>query len=160
MVICLICWISYSIRLFLKKIYYRKEYLIKMKNCHFFAWKILTESAAINIIPLRLNCKKELLFNVKGHNMKNQSHLPVNNDQLMNIIIEIFSEILVNLEKSKNNEDKYYDSADVKRLLNISDSTLFRNRKSQKIPYVKIGRKIFYLKSFFTTALRKWGYFF
>ncbi|MDR6157132.1 hypothetical protein QF023_000648 [Chryseobacterium sp. SLBN-27] len=87
--------------------------------------------------------------------MKNQSHLPVNNDQLMNIIIEIFSEILVNLERSKNNEDQYYDSADVKRLLNISDSTLFRNRKSQKIPYVKIGRKIFYPKSFFTTALRK-----
>jgi len=87
--------------------------------------------------------------------MKNQSHPPFHHDELMNIIIEIFSEILSTLEKSKNNEVQYYDSADVKRLLNISDSTLFRIRKSQKIPYVRIGRKIFYPKSFFTATLRK-----
>ncbi|NML57511.1 helix-turn-helix domain-containing protein [Chryseobacterium cheonjiense] len=49
----------------------------------------------------------------------------------------------------------YYDSAYVKRLLNISDSTLFRIRKSQKIPHIRIGRKIFYPKSFFNTTLRK-----
>ncbi|MFN4365990.1 helix-turn-helix domain-containing protein [Chryseobacterium hispalense] len=87
--------------------------------------------------------------------MKNQSHLPLHQEQLMTAILEIFSEILLHLEKSKKDEVQYYDSADVKRLLNISDSTLFRIRKSHKIPHIRIGRKIFYRKSFFTTALRK-----
>ncbi|UPQ76753.1 helix-turn-helix domain-containing protein [Chryseobacterium nepalense] len=91
--------------------------------------------------------------------MKNQSHPPFHHDELMNIIIEIFSEILLTLEKSKNNEVQYYDSADVKRLLNISDSTLFRIRKSQKIPYVRIGRKIFYPKSFLQLPSENEGIF-
>lgn len=123
--------------------------------------KILLRKATINLIPLRLNWKKQNYYwPLKSTKMKNQSHPPFHHDELMNIIIEIFSEILLTLEKSKNNEVQYYDSADVKRLLNISDSTLFRIRKSQKIPYVRIGRKIFYPKSFFTATLRKWGYFF
>jgi hypothetical protein len=87
--------------------------------------------------------------------MKNQSQPPLPKDQLMKAILEIFSEILAHLKKSKENEVMYYDSADVKRLLNISDSTLFRIRKSQKIPHIRIGRKIFYPKSFFNTTLRK-----
>lgn len=87
--------------------------------------------------------------------MKNQSQPPLPKDQLMKAILEIFSEILAHLKKSKENEVMYYDSADVKRLLNISDSTLFRIRKAQKIPHIRIGRKIFYPKSFFTTTLRK-----
>ncbi|WP_373464108.1 hypothetical protein [Chryseobacterium ginsenosidimutans] len=37
----------------------------------------------------------------------------------------------------------------------MSDSTLFRFRKSQSIPHVKIGRKIFYPKSFFNNAFKK-----
>lgn len=52
-------------------------------------------------------------------------------------------------------ETEYYDSADVKRLLNISDSTLFRIRKAQLIPHIKIGKKIFYPKSFFKNTFRK-----
>ncbi|MDD3773305.1 MAG: helix-turn-helix domain-containing protein [Weeksellaceae bacterium] len=39
--------------------------------------------------------------------------------------------------------------SDVKRILNISDSTLWRMRKDNKIPYVKIGRTNFYPKVFF-----------
>jgi len=76
-------------------------------------------------------------------------------DQLMNAVLVVFEEILNTLRKNQINDSQYYDNADVKRLLNISDSTLFRIRKSGSIPYVKIGKKIFYPKSFFKNIFRK-----
>ncbi|WES99439.1 helix-turn-helix domain-containing protein [Chryseobacterium arthrosphaerae] len=69
-------------------------------------------------------------------------------------LLALLSEILHILQKKESDHFPYYDSADVKRLLNISDSTLHRIRKSEKIPYVKIGNKIFYPKSFFNNAFK------
>jgi hypothetical protein len=69
-------------------------------------------------------------------------------------LFRIFSELLAQLKKSKQHESPYYDSADIKRMLNISDSTLHRIRKSEKIPYFRIGRKIFYPKSVFNEDFR------
>ncbi|MFZ4928926.1 helix-turn-helix domain-containing protein [Chryseobacterium sp. Mn2064] len=69
-------------------------------------------------------------------------------------LMALFVEILRALQNKEPEHFPYYDSADVKRLLNISDSTLHRIRKSKKIPHVKIGNKIFYPKSFFNTAFK------
>lgn len=87
--------------------------------------------------------------------MKKKSGIPMYDDELLNAILAVFVEILNTLQENQTQDSQYYDSADVKRLLNISDSTLFRIRKSQNIPYVKIGKKIFYPKSFFKNTLKK-----
>jgi hypothetical protein len=47
----------------------------------------------------------------------------------------------------------WYDNADVKKLLNISDSTLARYRKNEKIPFTKKLGKILYPKDFFDKVL-------
>ncbi|WP_050009485.1 helix-turn-helix domain-containing protein [Flavobacterium sp. B17] len=78
--------------------------------------------------------------------MKKKPNDPMNEGQLLRAIFDIFSEILIHLQKSGPHESPYYDNADLKRMLNISDSTLLRIRRSQGIPYVRIGRKIFYPK--------------
>ena len=87
--------------------------------------------------------------------MNNKTNSQPEGDQFMITVINYLSKILETLEKTQVNDSKYYDSADIKRLLNISDSTLLRIRKSQNIPHVRIGRKIFYPKSFFNNALKK-----
>ncbi|MDF2930851.1 MAG: DNA-binding protein [Chryseobacterium sp.] len=76
-------------------------------------------------------------------------------EQFATAILTLLSEILETLKKSPGNDLNYYDSADVKQLLNISDSTLHRLRKQNDIPHIRIGRKIFYPKSFFITALKQ-----
>ncbi|WP_312902969.1 helix-turn-helix domain-containing protein [Chryseobacterium taichungense] len=78
--------------------------------------------------------------------MKKNLNAPMNEEQLLTAILDIFSEILVHLQKPATHESPYYDNADLKRMLNISDSTLLRIRRSKDIPYVRIGRKIFYPK--------------
>jgi len=70
-------------------------------------------------------------------------------------VLVFLAEILEILKKNERHDTLYYDSADVKRLLNISDSTLHRIRKSQGIPCIRIGKKLFYPKSFFNNALKK-----
>lgn len=77
-----------------------------------------------------------------------------NEDSVMEVIIMLLSEILTTLKKNENTNALYYDSADVKKLLNISDSTLHRIRKERSIPHMKIGRKIFYPKTFFNNAFK------
>jgi hypothetical protein len=37
------------------------------------------------------------------------------------------------------------DNADLKRMFNLSDSTLRRRRKDGTLPFHKVGKKIFYL---------------
>ena len=86
---------------------------------------------------------------------KKPNNPPLYDQELTHTVLDIFSEILDTLRKKQIADSQYYDSADVKRLLNISDSTLFRIRKSQNIPHIKIGKKIYYPKSFFNTALKK-----
>lgn len=51
-------------------------------------------------------------------------------------------------------ENRYYDNSDLKRMLNLSDSTLYRMRKNKVIPYKKISGKIFYPKSYFDKAFK------
>lgn len=70
-------------------------------------------------------------------------------EQFKGTLLVFLSEILKSLDRKEPNTSGYYDSADVKQLLNISDRTLYRLRKSKAVPYVRIGRKIFYPKSFF-----------
>lgn len=52
-------------------------------------------------------------------------------------------------------DDVWLDAADVKRIFNISDSTLYRYGKENTIPFSKLGGKILYPKSFFTRSLMK-----
>ncbi len=51
---------------------------------------------------------------------------------------------------SSNSDVELYDSAKVKQLLNISDSTLYRMRKNKEIPFRIVGKMHYYPKSFFT----------
>jgi len=81
--------------------------------------------------------------------MRKKNYASEEADEYLKELLRVFSEILAQVKKSKQQESPYYDSADIKRMLNISDSTLHRIRKSEKIPYFRIGRKIFYPKSVF-----------
>lgn len=59
-------------------------------------------------------------------------------------------------EKAKNrkkNLDAWYDNVDVMRILRISESTLARYRKNQKIPFTKLGSKYFYPREFFEDSM-------
>lgn len=57
----------------------------------------------------------------------------------------------VNIQGSAAEE--WLDSADVKIIFKISDSTLYRLRKSREIPFIKLRGKFYYPKSFFYTSL-------
>lgn len=50
------------------------------------------------------------------------------------------------LEGNAHAEEGYFDAADVKQQLNISDRTLYRWRQNGLIRYVKMGGKYFYPK--------------
>ena len=50
-------------------------------------------------------------------------------------------------------EVELLDSATVKQILNISDSTLYRMRKNKDIPFRKVGKLYYYPKSFFTKEI-------
>lgn len=60
---------------------------------------------------------------------------------------------LSNPSKKSDIDNYWLDSSDVKRMFNISDSTLYRLRIHKKIPYTKIGGKFVYPKSFFVTTM-------
>jgi mRNA-degrading endonuclease HigB of HigAB toxin-antitoxin module len=63
---------------------------------------------------------------------------------------ETLAQLLQSVQK-----EKWYDGADVKQLFNISDSTLARYRRENKIPFTKFGNKILYPESYFTSSLKK-----
>ena len=63
---------------------------------------------------------------------------------------EKLAQVLQSVQK-----EKYYDGADIKQLFNISDSTLARYRRENKIPFTRFGNKILYPESFFTESLKK-----
>jgi len=67
--------------------------------------------------------------------------------------IEALEQALANLQAS-HKEEQWLDNHDVKKLLNISDSTLWRYRKEKKIPYSPVGNKYLYPVSFFTQSLK------
>lgn len=87
--------------------------------------------------------------------MKKKLIPPLPEDVTLNSFLEAVLEMLHELKNKSFENDLYYDSADVKQLLKISDSTLNRIRKSQSIPCVKIGKKIYYPKSFFNKAFKQ-----
>ena len=55
----------------------------------------------------------------------------------------------------KTSQKQYLDSADVKQLLNISDSTLYRLRKKKIIPAIRLGGKLYCPRSFFTEIMNE-----
>ena len=50
-------------------------------------------------------------------------------------------------------KEKWLDGADVKQMLHVSESTLWRYRKKNMIPFSKIGNKYVYPESYFTKSL-------
>jgi len=83
---------------------------------------------------------------------KIHSGSPLTDEQFREMVILLLSELLDRHYSNSQPDYPYYDSADVKQLLKISDRTLQRMRKSGDLPYIRIGRKILYPKSFFTEA--------
>lgn len=84
--------------------------------------------------------------------MKLESGRQLTDEQFKDMVLLLLSELLDRHYQNKHTDYEYYDSVDVKQLLKISDRTLQRLRKSGEIPHIRIGKKIFYSKSFFTEA--------
>ncbi|WP_312081799.1 helix-turn-helix domain-containing protein [Empedobacter sp.] len=57
-------------------------------------------------------------------------------------------ELITNIQPT-DKDHGFYDSADVQRLLNVSDKTLYRMRRNKTIPCFKLGKKYYYPKHFF-----------
>ncbi|MGU9939725.1 helix-turn-helix domain-containing protein [Empedobacter brevis] len=51
-------------------------------------------------------------------------------------------ELITNIQPT-DKDHGFYDSADVKRLLNVSDKTLYRMRRNKTIPCFKLGKSTF-----------------
>lgn len=62
-------------------------------------------------------------------------------------------ETIKKLQQPQRIEIKWLDSADVKIRFKISDTTLWRLRKENKIPFTKMGNKFVYPESYFTKSL-------
>jgi hypothetical protein len=77
-----------------------------------------------------------------------------NDKEILQTRITQLEEKLAHVLQSVQKE-KWYDGADVKQLFNISDSTLARYRRENKIPFTRFGNKILYPESFFTESLKK-----
>ncbi|WEK70994.1 MAG: hypothetical protein P0Y62_05410 [Candidatus Chryseobacterium colombiense] len=73
--------------------------------------------------------------------MKKKSGISTCDYELLNTILAVFEEIVILLKEHQNNGSLFYDSADVKRLLKIIDSTLFRIRKSRIFRTLKSGKR-------------------
>ena len=50
---------------------------------------------------------------------------------------------------------KYYDNADLKILLKISDATIWRWRKNKILHFVKIGGKYYYRRKFINKLMEE-----
>ena len=62
---------------------------------------------------------------------------------LKEFALELMDEF-VNSSKNDNNTEKYLTTAEVMKLLNVSEPTLWRWSKNGYLPKVKLGRKCFY----------------
>ena len=67
-------------------------------------------------------------------------------DYLLERIFLILNHLLENQQMQNGTIVQYYDNADLKKILHLSDKTLYRWRKSGILPYVKIGGRIYYQK--------------
>ena len=68
--------------------------------------------------------------------------------------IAVLEDIRDTLQNGTSQDAQFYDNADLKRRLNYSDSTLYRMRKANLLPYKKICGKIIYPKAFFNKAFK------
>ena len=66
----------------------------------------------------------------------------------------LLQKIYAVLKKQRSQDVDYYDNADLKQMLKISDSTLQRLRKSKTLPFIKIRGKIYYPKPYFNNAFK------
>ena len=62
---------------------------------------------------------------------------------LKEFALELMDEF-VNSSKNDNNTEKYLTAAEVMKMLNVSEPTLWRWSKNGYLPKVKLGRKCFY----------------
>ena len=81
--------------------------------------------------------------------MKTNATPSISMEELSLTIVLLLQEILETLKKSHPTDDLYYDNADLKRLFNLSDSSLYRSRKEKVLPFRKIRGKIYYPKAHF-----------
>ncbi len=67
-------------------------------------------------------------------------------EELFQFFITAFREFIERYHQpfQQRQSEKYLDSADVKQMLKVSDSTLYRWRKKNEIKYIKIRGKIYY----------------
>ncbi len=72
--------------------------------------------------------------------------------EILQTQVEALTKVVLDLKEQANN-DIWYDSADVMKLYNISDSTLARFRKNSTIPFTKFGGRYLYPKSYFSKSL-------
>ncbi|MBC9796791.1 helix-turn-helix domain-containing protein [Sinomicrobium weinanense] len=70
-------------------------------------------------------------------------------------IMESLEEIKTLISRKIPDSSGYYDSADIKQVFNLSDSTLYRMRKRKAIPCVRLGRKYYYPKKFFDRSVKR-----
>jgi translation initiation factor 2 alpha subunit (eIF-2alpha) len=87
--------------------------------------------------------------------MKKKLNQEFPREEVLWAIFNLFSEIHDALKQLHSHDEEWYDQADVKKILKVGDSSLYRMRKEGKLPYVKIGGKIYYKKSFFNNAFKK-----
>ncbi|SFH87794.1 helix-turn-helix domain-containing protein [Halpernia frigidisoli] len=81
---------------------------------------------------------------------KKQSYLL--DEATLQQVVLLLGGILDALNESRPQDAHYYDNADLKRMFNLSDSTLQRQRNANLIPFFKISGKIYYPKAFFNNG--------
>jgi hypothetical protein len=57
--------------------------------------------------------------------------------------------------KNQTPSEEWYDSTDLKTHFHFSESKLYHLRKTNQIPYTKIGGRFYYPKRYFDAALLK-----
>ena len=72
--------------------------------------------------------------------------------EILQTQVEELTKVVSNLQQQANT-DIWFDGADVLKLFKISESTLARYRKENKIPFTRLGGRFLYPKDFFTKSL-------
>lgn len=63
--------------------------------------------------------------------------------------IRVYLALAEALAEEKPDKNRWVISAQVRKILGISDSTLKRMREKEKLPFMKIGSKYYYPSTFF-----------
>lgn len=67
--------------------------------------------------------------------------------EILKVLLEIRADLKRLLPVRTDEEEVLLDNSDVKRLLKIADSTLYRWRKNNRVTSHLIGKKRYYIKS-------------